>query len=273
MLSVTAQKTEVFVTAHPDDWQLFMNPSAYYAIQAKNTKVIFLHMTAGDAGKGTDDGYFSAREEGSLRAVRFLCNLHAEQGAGSDMAATSTSLNQHRMFKFSYANTVSYFLRLPDGNFKGPGFPKHDHQSLERLFTGKVSSLTSIDGGTTYSSVDDLINTISTLLRFESRGNEITLHIAETDSIANPEDHSDHRFSSHLLQKVAESLNVRTIKFYQEYATKDKESNLSEEEFLVNVGTWGATVSGLTDKGNYSTWDDTHNQWLSRQYFREEKRK
>lgn len=47
--------------------------------------------------------------------------------------------------------------------------------------------------------------------------------------------------------------------------------NIEGAEFLISAGTWGATASGLSDMGHYSTWDDVHNSWIGRQYFREEK--
>ena len=50
--TVGAQSTAIYVSAHQDDWQLFMNPNAYYSIQNPDTKTIILHTTAGDAGVG-----------------------------------------------------------------------------------------------------------------------------------------------------------------------------------------------------------------------------
>ncbi len=52
--NIEAQNTtNVFVSAHPDDWQLFMNPNAYNSVKTPNEKVVFIHTTAGDAGQGT----------------------------------------------------------------------------------------------------------------------------------------------------------------------------------------------------------------------------
>jgi len=42
VLSVQNTNTAAFyLGAHPDDWQLFMNPNAYYDVQKPSNKVVF----------------------------------------------------------------------------------------------------------------------------------------------------------------------------------------------------------------------------------------
>jgi hypothetical protein len=50
------QRVSFYFSAHQDDWQLFMNPSAFRDVLEGNTKCVFIHMTAGDAGLGTGNG-------------------------------------------------------------------------------------------------------------------------------------------------------------------------------------------------------------------------
>src|SRR6266545_4755671 len=45
-------KVSFYFSAHEDDWQLFMNPSAFQDVVGK-AKTVFVHLTAGDAGLGT----------------------------------------------------------------------------------------------------------------------------------------------------------------------------------------------------------------------------
>src|SRR5689334_1974389 len=79
----------VFTVAHQDDWQLFMNPAAYRAMDEPQEKAVFIHVTAGDAGAGAGGDpvpYYLAREEGALRAVRFMANAAAPAaGQGAKM--------------------------------------------------------------------------------------------------------------------------------------------------------------------------------------------
>ena len=72
----------IFVVAHQDDWQLFMNPEAFRRMDDPSEKAVFVHVTEGDAGKGVTGEpvpYYLAREEGALRAVR---SRSSEKGCG-----------------------------------------------------------------------------------------------------------------------------------------------------------------------------------------------
>src|SRR5690349_21191295 len=65
--------------AHPDDWQLFMNPNAYYDVQRPSNKVVFVYVTAGDAGVGLGNGgraqpYYLARENGGKLSAKFMAD-------------------------------------------------------------------------------------------------------------------------------------------------------------------------------------------------------
>jgi hypothetical protein len=269
--TISAQSTKVYVSAHPDDWQLFMNPNAYYDLQNAEDKVIFLHTTAGDAGSGTGNlSYYLAREEGSLRAIRFLCNaINNDLKQGVQMNHTQVIVNGHIVLRYSYANAVAYFLRLPDGNYTGVGYPIHNHSSLKHLYEGSKPSISAIDNSTKYNSGDDLINTIASIVNLEANAQgQVTFNIADTDATINPEDHSDHINTSLIMQKAANVLGLKSVRLYEEYATNKKEVNVFDDDFLICAGTWGATASGLSDYYHDSTWNDVHNIWVGRQYFR-----
>lgn len=266
-----SQETHVFVSAHPDDWQLFMNPNACNALKNVDNKVIFLHTTAGEAGHGIgNNSYYLAREEGSMRAIRFMCNaINGELKQGAEMNPTQVLLNGHNIQRFSYANAVVYFLRLPDGNFGGQGYPIHDHHSLKNFYEGTKTNIHTVDGSTKYSDLDELVETIEALIAYEANDiNTVEINIADTNAEINPDDHSDHLTSSRIMQKVAIGLGLEYVNLYQEYATNKKEMNVTGNEFLLCAGTWGATASGLSDSYHYSTWDQGHNSWIGRQYMR-----
>ena len=164
---------------------------------------------------------------------------------------------------------MTYFLRIPDGNYYGPGYPVHANTSLQKLLESEIESITTIDGSATYD-LETLKMTLKELIKSERQNNgEIIFNIADTDSLINPADHSDHRYSSHLFQSIAKDLKVDKLRLYTEYATSEQPMNIFDEEFLVCAGTWGATASGLSDHEHYSTWDRVHNAWIGRQYFRE----
>jgi len=271
-VSTSAQNTKVYVSTHPDDWQLFMNPNAYNDLQNPENKVIFLHTTAGDAGCGTGcTSYYLAREEGSKRAMRFMINaINPDSKLGDEMNKTQVLINGHSILRFSYGNAIAYFLRLPDGNYTGVGYPIHENSSLKKFYEGTTSTLFAIDRSTSYNSLDDLVKTIGDLITYETNApNQTSINIADTNSEINPEDHSDHLHSSLIMQKVASSVGIKIVRLYEEYATNAKEQNVFGDEFLVCAGTWGATASGLSDELHNSTWNEGHNIWIGRQYFRD----
>ena len=270
--SLSAQNTKVYVSTHPDDWQLFMNPNAYNDLQNPENKVIFLHTTAGDAGCSTGcTSYYLAREEGSKRAIRFMYNaINTDSKLGAEMNETQVLINGHLILRYGYANAVAYFLRLPDGNFTGIGYPIHDHASLKHFYEGTTPTLFAVDRSTSYSALDDLVKTISSIMKYETNTpDQVSINVADTNTNINPGDHSDHLHSSLIMQKVARELGVKRLRLYEEYATNSKAQNVFDDAFLLSAGTWGATASGLSDHFHHSTWNESHNIWIGRQYFRE----
>ncbi|MBT8254762.1 MAG: PIG-L family deacetylase [Bacteroidia bacterium] len=264
------QELDVYVSAHPDDWQLFMNPNAHKSLQSGG-KVIFLHTTAGDAGQGLGfNSYFKAREEGSLRAIRFLVNILKQKGQDAfELQEVTHQINGHQINRMTFGNAVIYFLRLPDGNYQGPGYEIHANKSLEKFYKNEVRNLHAIDSSTIYKNGDDFLRTLESLIEMEQKmKGPLRLHIAETDSIRNPEDHSDHRYSSHFMQKLSKRFKNVELYLYEEYASSKKPLNIFNDDFLISAGTWGATASGLSDMNHNSTWDEGHNVWIGRQYFR-----
>ena len=84
-------KVSFYFAAHEDDWQLFMNPSAFQDVINGAAKTVFVHMTAGDAGLGIGRGgrkhpFYLARENGAETAIRFMAdadNIPADRVAGA----------------------------------------------------------------------------------------------------------------------------------------------------------------------------------------------
>ncbi|MEH6764908.1 MAG: discoidin domain-containing protein [Aequorivita antarctica] len=268
--NLTAQTTSVYVVAHPDDWQLFMNPNAYHSIKGANEKVIFLHVTAGDGGGGSSSSYYLAREEGSLRAIRFMSNTYTNVGAlGNNMNQTTVTVNGHQLLKFSYRNAVAYFLRLPDGDYSGNGYPLNNNESLEKLYNGSITGISAIDGTAAYNSLANLEATLQAIVTTEMiPSSNVTFNVADHDLGINPDDHSDHIYASLIMQDVANNIGGVAVNLYTEYFTASKAQNVFNDDYMVSAGTWAVTASGLSDSSYYSSWDNTHNVWLGKQYFR-----
>jgi LmbE family N-acetylglucosaminyl deacetylase len=257
--------------AHPDDWQLFMNPNAYYDVQKPSNKVVFVYVTAGDAGAGLGNGersqpYYLARENGAKFSGRFLADVAKAPVTPVDSVA---SVAGHRIKRWQYRNTVSYFLRLPDGSPQGTGYVTTAQQSLKRLQEGALRTMTSIDNSTTYQDWPDLIKTLRKLIDDErGTATNVWVHIPDTNIEKNIGDHADHQ---HMAQGVLEAIAERpwiNKALYLNYVTANMEENMTSAEREIEIGTFAALATGLTALDHPSPWDRLHRSWLSRHYFR-----
>ena len=275
----TPQKTpptpalSVFVVAHPDDWQLFMNPDAFHAMNERHEKAVFVHVTAGDAGKGPGGEltpYYLAREDGALRAIRFLANaVDATAALGADMKPEAVERAGHQVARHSYANTATYFLRLHDGKIVNGEESVEHPLALDRLRTGASTEARAIDGSARYAGWNDFVATLEAIIASElAPGTALNLHLAELDEKRNPGDHPDHRAVAFAMEEVAARLPCARVSRHQEYATRDRRINVAGVDYMIDVGTWAATASGLSDLHAGSTWEPGHNAWVGRDYHR-----
>src|SRR6187431_3098904 len=97
------EKVSFYFAAHEDDWQLFMNPSAFEDVIGGATKTVFVHLTAGDAGLGIGLGgrkhpFYLARENGAETAIRFMANAHS---VPAERLSESMTFNGHSIYRVS----------------------------------------------------------------------------------------------------------------------------------------------------------------------------
>lgn len=264
----------VFAVAHQDDWQLFMNPEAYHAMNEPQEKAVFIHVTAGDAGAGAGGPgpvpYYLAREEGALRAVRFMANAaDPTMGKGAQMESTMAMRGGHGVQRYAYGNAVVYFLRLPDGNIvNGSVYTPHP-ESITRLRSGEAATSGTVEMSGRYEGWADLVETLNAIVESEKvAGSGLTLHIAELDEEINPGDHPDHRATAFAMEDVAKLHPCAPVYRHIEYHTKTKPMNVTGTDYMIDVGTWAATASGLSDNHAKATWEPEHNAWIGRAYSR-----
>jgi len=267
---LSAQTTRVFGVAHQDDWQLFMNPNVANSIQSPEDKTVIIHLTAGDAGYGMgNDAFYKAREEGALRAVRFLSNTAEDRSKiGDEMSRMVTLIRNHPILTYTYHNTVVYLLRLPDGNGDGSGFELHQQKSLEKFYNRQVVDFKAIDQSTTYTNKEDLLGTLKELIATAHTGTQLEIHLSQLSEGLNVDDHSDHLTASRFISEAATNQFKGEFYYYIDYQSANLESNLERSEILINSGAWGATASGLSDHRHASLWDEYHTTYLDRQYYR-----
>jgi len=265
-------KVSFYFAAHQDDWQLFMNPSAFEAVSNAANKVAFVHVTAGDAGLGTGTGgrkqpLYLARENGAEAAIRFMADA---DGFPVDQTAARASFNGHAIYRVSYRNTVTYFLRLPDGDGTGAGYPGTHYQSLKRLAGRDIETLEAIDGSTVYGGWADLVATVRAILDFE-RGpvSSVQLHVPETDSRRNPDDHSDHLMTAKVALDAASALAARRV-YHVGYASAGLPENLSGRRRDMKCAVYAVTLAGVLALDHRIAWPHYAEAFGGRTYFRVE---
>jgi hypothetical protein len=256
-----ANNVTFYITAHQDDWQLFMSPQAYHDIINPNNKVIFIYTTAGDAGKGTT--WWQARRAGALSSIQFAKRQKIEY-----ILPTPIKINSHHIPCHIIGNTKSYFLSLPDGNHKGEGFPITNQQSLAKLKTAAIDSINAlVDASnyqTQYNSWTDVVNTIKQIIETESA----TSPEDSTVNFINPRtaQHSDHIYTGFSIEEALSNSNYRQTKFY-DYAIMDMEPNVFGDDLAYKTGMFLFYNQTAFEMPNgIDKLKSKYIKWLSRQY-------
>jgi hypothetical protein len=269
-----AQRVSYYFSAHQDDWQLFMNPSAFRDVLDGNTKCVFIHMTAGDAGLGTGSGgrkhpLYLARENGAESAIRFMAD--SDNCPPVQMVASKMAFDSHPIRRVSYRATVAYFLRVPDGGPAGTGYPDTGYQSLKRLADAQIDALAAIDGTTSYRSWKDLVVTLRSIIDFE-RGSaqSIQLNVPETDPIINPDDHSDHYMTAKAALDAVEGLTGARRLHYVGYASAKLPENLSPQDRDMKCAIYAVTVAAILALDHPTAWQHYDHSFVGRNYLRVE---
>lgn len=264
-------RVSFYFAAHEDDWQLFMNPSAFQDVIDGAAKTVFVHVTAGDAGLGTGRGgrkhpLFSARENGAETAIRFMVDV---DDAPATRVAENLSFNGHSIYRVSYRQTVSYFLRVPDGNPQGTGYAATGLQSLKRLADGENTTLAAIDGSTVYSGWNDLVSTVRSIVDFErGRAHAVQINIAEVDARVNPNDHSDHIMTAlAALDAVKDLRCVRRVS-YVDYASSRLPENLNPHQRDMESSVFAVTLAGVMALDHRTSWHHYDRSFVGRNYFK-----
>ncbi len=269
-MSVPAyDKASFYFSAHPDDWQLFMNPSAFEDVTASATKAIFVHVTAGDAGLGMGTGgrmhpYYLARENGADSAIRFMADANGIPIAGS---AGQMQFNAHPIVRTSYRNTVAYFLRVPDGNPEGTGYSETGSQSLKRLASGEIATLSTIDRSTVYRGWDDFVATLRAILCHE-RAALVQLNVADLDPQINPNDHTDHLVTARAALEAAAGLEAVRRVHYMGYGSSALPENFDSRQRDMKCAVYAVTVSGVLALDHGVSWSHYDQSFIGRSYFR-----
>jgi hypothetical protein len=299
---VCAQSDRVafYVFAHADDWQLFTNP--FNDVTTPPTKIVFVHTTA--AGACASDGnnpeghlvpLYIALEEGAKAGARALADANKTDYVAphTDSVLLKGSLsNQHSVLRYTFRNTASYFLRVPeagnnrfccngsDNNIKTP--------CLVTLQSGSSAfpTLTAVDGSTTYQSWGDFLLTLTSLVKMEAgqaQTSSLSFNIQDPDTNANEFDNPDHYATGAAMLEVTGAFPQARVTLYCGYSLSLNPSNVLCTSDTPPIGSnctilqnksalLAATSLAIADSSWPSLWDPdlnpNHTDWLSRTYSR-----
>lgn len=261
---------DVFIHAHPDDIELFMGIASKKAID-NNHKIVMLLATSGDGGAkerylNTKNGQKVSYPEGRLKAhdeaIKYLLNSKENGFIQNEI------VNNHSIRCTIFQNMIwSYNLMLPDG-YQGIGFASNNFEALEKLYLGKINSITSLDGNF-YNSLEDLKNTITDLLlKHTLQYQNITFHIPEMDETLNKGAHSDHIFLSKLLNDIilSKKLGSVEVRLYSDYINATKPVNLNSKDEAFHRQLNNLIDDVLIENGRESNVRTLHLGFLGKEY-------
>jgi LmbE family N-acetylglucosaminyl deacetylase len=213
--------TTVNVVAHQDDDLLFLSPDLLREIKAGKC-VRTVYVTAGDDGSGKL--YWQARERGSEAAYSSMIgadNIWVHRTVKLADRAYIITANPRGNPRISLI-----FMRLPDGNLHGQGFSASHYESLEKLDSNQIASLSSVDGQSIYNSAN-LTSSLATLLKAYQPTN------IDTQASYNAghafADHSDHIEVGRYVKRAYDlySDHGAVITYYIGYPVRESPQNVT----------------------------------------------
>jgi hypothetical protein len=281
--SIKAQTVHFAIQAHADDWQLFMSSRVISDMTVANTKMVIITLTAGDesTGAGSYGGggvpFYVGRENGAVYSSKFAADLTTGTAPLDVPVASAVTINSNTVWKYTYKNTVNYFFRLPDGDLNGAGFSNNNNQSLQKLKLGTIPAI-NVVGNTSNTPLSgpaaltytwsELTATIRQIINDEKvTGTQSWIHAAHTingtNSAYNPNDHSDHRYSSLAGQEaVAAGMAWVGVNGFMDYNSSSLAPNLSTTQHTNAAILFGLEVFGMTESQYQNEFVSGHKDWL-----------
>ena len=260
--------TVMNIVAHQDDDLLFLSPDLLHSVQAGYcVRTVFL--TAGDSGHGKF--YWLNRQLGAEAAYDTML------GSKEIWLQRTVKLGDNQFVTVANPRgnpRVSLiFFNMPDGDIHGDGFHTSNYETLAKLKGGEISSITTVDGQSAYTSsqvIEDLSSLINTYRPSELRTQ------ADVASADFP-DHSDHVTAGWYATRALERFNTEQhlenssipLVRYIGYPIHGYEGNVSDKDFdekeaaFLSYATFDGGVCRTVAECRESS---TYGAYLARQY-------
>lgn len=266
-----------FVVGDADDWQLFMSNQLVSDLDAGG-KTIVITLTAGDEGNGfstfngSSTAYYIAKERAAVASAKFVGDFMNTPYPLTYAIpnAQTVAIGGKNIVKYVYGSgagsVVNYFLRLPDGGATGTGFPGTGNNSLKKLKDGAITSLASIDGANTYTWAQ-LVSTIYAIIFAEKGADpQVWINVADLNTGTNPNDYSDHTYSSMAAQEaVATRLWIGINEYVMNHSSNLADNN-TNEQYEDATAAFAQYNWGLIKEKYASQFNSTTRAWLNKEY-------
>jgi LmbE family N-acetylglucosaminyl deacetylase len=206
------------IVAHEDDDLLFLSPDLLHTIQS-GCMVRTIFLTAGDHGASAT--YWQGREFGIQAA-------YAQMGGVANVwTQADAGISGHSIPIFTlsgYPSVSLAFLRLPDGNSSGCGFPSTHHESLQQLWLGSILTIHTVDGSSCYGRA----TLIQTLVRLIASFQADLINTQDYVGIYGDGDHSDHHSVAYFVRDAMQHASIpQPCIGYESYITAFRPANVS----------------------------------------------
>jgi len=244
------------IVAHQDDDLLFMNPDLQHDLDA-GACVTTVFLTAGDGGMST--GYWQEREVGPRAAYAHMLGL----------APDTTWQMQNRTYggrslptaSLSSGRSTIIYLRLPDGGIQGNGTAGTGNQSLMRLWTGAIPSISALDASQTYT-LPQLIDTLAAIV------SQVQPQVVRAqDARPGQDNHSDHTAGSTIALQALFGF-TGAVRSYQDYGVVSQAPNVAGTDLTRKIETlqsYAAYDPDLCNSGDGCP-SGVVAEWTERQY-------
>ena len=254
-------RTDVYIHAHQDDWQIFMGDRASNSF-TEATKVVFVYSTAGDAGENTH--YWQTRELAARAAV------DAISSAGT-WSCDAQTINRHALRRCVKGKAVSYDMRLPNCAMNSTGY--FGRGCLGELRDGERSTLVALDGSATYTSWADLSKTVRGIVDFESDNQSapyVEVNAPDYNRAVNSPhvDHPDHVATGDAVHAATAGRSWK-MNWYVDYNTKNMPINVTQPVHDIKRDAFYAYDNYMGAAGlGRNQYESDYQTWLWRTYYR-----
>ncbi|MEU2597240.1 ricin-type beta-trefoil lectin domain protein [Streptomyces hirsutus] len=257
--------------AHEDDDLLFISPRVVRLVERK-CPVQVVYVTAGNDRRSAGAGSFAARREvGAQHAYARLAR--GAKGWTPDPLRVGPERIPSYTLRSPGGELRLTFLRLPDGLPRGGGAVLDRHQSLLRLFRGKITVIDALDSSRSYDE-KRLIATLTKIMEQWKAEDVLTLDF-DNVKFGGPRvkgaDHSDHGISARYFRSAAYAMRVRPrVSPYRGYDISLLPANLDAGQRrtkATGLVTYVETVRcSPLHCPRPDVIIDTYQKWLAREY-------